>query len=124
MKNKQNGNFEDSGQIKLALTADFKPYNNKGVYYRKFGNIVEIRGEISPAKAGTGSTTRLIVATLPEGVRPSTMIFTVCSASGLNRHEVAVYGNGDITTSRFGTSTYGNYSPDTWLTFYVSYVLG
>lgn len=77
--------LDDSGWKNATLTSNFNAYSNissNTPQYRKVGNIVEIRGVVSPKSNLTGSTTGVTIFTLPTGYRPSNAIFEICQGSG------------------------------------------
>ncbi len=63
--------IEDTDWIDATLTSAFKAYKDRedgNPKYRKFGNLVEIRGIVTPKKtiSDTGNTTKIF--TLPKRI--------------------------------------------------------
>lgn len=103
-----------------TLTSNFNAYSNissNTPQYRKVGNIVEIRGVVSPKSNLTGSTTGVTIFTLPTGYRPSNAIFEICQGSGKNVWLLTINSNGTVQFSRYGTNANATASTSAWLCF-------
>jgi hypothetical protein len=112
--------LDDSGWKNATLTSNFNAYSNissNTPQYRKVGNIVEIRGVVSPKSNLTGSTTGVTIFTLPTGYRPSNAIFEICQGSGKNVWLLTINSNGTVQFSRYGTNANATASTSAWLCF-------
>lgn len=118
--------YRDTPWINLALDTAWTYYNNdvsNTPKYRVKGDVVEIRGQISPTTAHVTSNTRETIATLPSGVRPSSDIYVICQGSGKATWLFSVQKTGEITLSRYGVSSNDTVPLNAWLPFQVTYIL-
>lgn len=95
------------------------------VRYRKNGNVVEVRGIVTPTVDVAGNTTIHELFTLPEGYRPSSPIYVVCQGSGNCTWLLRVNNNGDVGFSRYrngDTSTTA--ATGVWLPFQATFIEG
>lgn len=71
--------------------------------YRKYGNLVEIRGAAKPTTnvTLTNNDTSYVIATLPTKCRPSKMITLLCHGSGLCIWRCLIKPDGTINVSRY-----------------------
>ena len=110
----------DSGWKTATLTNNFKPYDNdddKIPQYRKSGNIVEIKGEVSPKETIKGSNDEYTIFTFSDGFRPDTSVTKLCQGSGSNKWLLTIRNNGDVNFSRYGTNSLADASSSAWLVF-------
>lgn len=116
---------DDTGWQTLTLTSDFHTYEDSSPnipMYRKVGKVVEIVGAIAPTSE-IPSDTNKIIATLPEGYRPSKNRYFICQGSGRNIWTLYVYPNGSIVFARYGSSAYVAASTSVWLPFNVTFLV-
>ena len=114
-----------SGWKNLTLDDAFALYNasaNNQPKYRVNGNIVTVKGVVSPKVAYTSSATKVTIAgTLPEILRPDYALSFVCQGSGLNRWTCGIETNGTITASRYGITDNVSVPTTAWLIFNCTY---
>lgn len=116
---------DDTGWQTLTLTSDFHTYEDSSPnipMYRKVGKVVEIVGAIAPTSEIPSGTNK-IIATLPEGYRPSKNRYFICQGSGRNIWTLYVYPDGRIIFARYGSSAYGAASTSVWLPFNVTFLV-
>lgn len=116
---------DDTGWQTLTLTSDFHTYEDSSPnipMYRKVGKVVEIVGAIAPTSEIPSGTNKLI-ATLPEGYRPSKNRYFICQGSGRNIWTLYVYSDGSIVFARYGSSAYAAASTSVWLPFNVTFLV-
>lgn len=105
------------------LTSDFKIYDGADpIQYRKVGNVVEVCGQLAPVSTLPGSSTAVIMFTLPEGYRPNKTRYFVCQGSGTNKWVLTVYTSGNVGFSRYGVTESIECTPDRWLPFNVMFM--
>lgn len=118
----------DTGWIPLELTSDFVPYNNVSSNkpeYRMIGNIVHLRGNVSPVSVITGGSSRKTICTLPEQVRPSEVEYFVVQGSSENIWLLDITGAGEVRFSRYRNGgSYEDASTSAWLPFAVTFFAG
>lgn len=118
--------YRDTAWTNLTLDSAWTYYNNdvnNTPKYRVKGDVVEIRGQISPVTAHATSNTRETIATLPTGARPSNDIYVLCQGSGKATWLFSVQTTGEITLSRYGVSTNDTVPLNAWLPFQVTFLL-
>lgn len=107
------------------IKTDFKIYEGAApVQYRKVGNVVEVCGVLAPVKTLPGSTSAVVMFTLPEGYRPNTIRYFVCQGSNTNKWLLSVDPNGDVGFSRYGVTEPVECAPDSWLPFNAMFIAG
>ena len=111
--------------VDLTLDDGFALYNGAAAnqpQYRVSGNIVAVRGSVSPKTAYTSGTTKVTIASgIPAEYRPENALSFVCQGSGLNRWTFGVETNGTITISRYGITENAAVQTNTWLVFHCTY---
>lgn len=121
----RNGITVDCEWVDLVLDSGFNLYaGNAGNQpkYKATGNVVTIKGSVSPVNEYTSSTDKIIIASgIPERYRPPYAMPFVCQGSGMNRWTLTVETNGNITESRYGTTTATTVPTNAWLAFSVTY---
>lgn len=58
------------------------------------------------------------------GYRPAKECYTLCQGSGKNTWLLTVKTNGEVTFSRYGTTSIGQVTTDTWLPFNFCFFAG
>ena len=114
----------DSGWKIAELSSNFKPYDNNEnnkVRYRRIGNMVQIKGIVSPKSTIEGSTAMKTIFNLPDGFKPSVNTYQICQGTGMNRWLLTVYTTGEVGFSRYGTNNLTDASTTVWLPFNVVY---
>ena len=113
----------DTEWIPLQLT-NFKEYDaTTQPEYRVKGNVVEIRGTISPLIAHSSSANRETFARIPQAIAPSKTIYRVCQGSGKATWLFTIQEDGQLQFSRYGVSSYENVTTTAWLVFDEIYVI-
>lgn len=116
-----------SGWKNLTLDSTFSLYNGSAANqpkYRVNGNIVTVKGVVSPNTAYTSSTTKVTLASgIPEYLRPDFALAFICQGSGLNRWTCGIETNGTITISRYGITENASVPTSAWLIFNCTYSL-
>lgn len=109
----------------LTLDANFQAYNsvaNNNPVYRINGNMVTIRGTVSPKTAFTSSATKVVFASgIPAGFRPPYDVYFVCQGSSMARWTCSVEPEGTLSIGRYGSTEYLSVPTSAWLTFCVTY---
>ena len=113
--------------VNLTLDDGFVLYNGTAVnqpQYRVNGNLVTVRGSVSPKTAYTSGTTKVTIASgIPAEYRPENALSFVCQGSGMNRWTLGVETNGTITVSRYGITEGVSVATTAWLVFHCTYSL-
>lgn len=120
-----NEEIEGKGWNNLTLTSDFHAYedtSSKTPKYKKTGKLVEIIGEIAPTSNIPAGENK-IIATLPEGYRPSGNRYFICQGTGRAIWTLYVYSDGRVIFSRYGKSEYADASTNVWLPFNVMFLV-
>lgn len=128
---RQNIGIEDTGWQELVLNAsDFKIYNNSTSntpVYRKIGNIVQIKGIVSPVNSTNvlGTTNPVQIGTIPADCAPSVIgIYTVCHGSGNAVWLLDVTTDGVVRASRYATGeTSTTPTTSAWMPFTITYFI-
>ena len=116
--------LDDTGWIDATLTSKFTLYNADSVcQYRKIGKYVKLRGEVKPTAAISGSLTGVVMFTLPTEFIPSQPCNFVCQGSSVNKWLMQVSANGNVSFSRYGTSSLAQAGTNAWLPFDVGYLI-
>lgn len=114
-----------SGWKNLTLDDGFALYNGTAAnqpMYRINGNLVTVKGAVSPKTAYTSSATKVTIASgILSEVRPDEAVSFVCQGSGMNRWTFGVETNGTITISRYGTTENASVPTTAWLIFHCTY---
>lgn len=121
----QNLDEKDSGWQIATLTTNFNVYNSDSKNtprYRKIGNMVNIRGIVTPTTSLASNVDQTIF-TLPNGYIPSMEVRMICQGSGANRWLCSVLGDGKVAASRYGTTSMDNMTSGTWLPFNITYFI-
>lgn len=113
----------DTGWQEVTFTSNFKAYSDAtSVYYRKIGKLVQICGSASPTKELTSDTSKIDMATLPEGFRPNTDLVSVCQGSGTNIWTCRITAAGVLSAERYRSgNTYVNMTTGNWLPINMTY---
>lgn len=111
---------KDTGWITATLESSFKVYSDSGndmPQYRKFGNLVEIKGIITPKKTISKSTNSVKIFTLPDDFIPNVNHQQICQGSGKNTWLLTVGMDGIVSFSRYGTTSSIDVEAGTWMPF-------
>lgn len=114
--NEQGNNVES-----LTLNSAFTVYNSDSkVEIERAGIMRDIRGTIKPTSqiAAGGTAT---ITTLKAKDCPPYRLTQVCQGSGLNKWLLTIETNGQVTFSRYGTSSNISCPTNAWLIFHVMY---
>lgn len=119
--------FTGSDWTALTLGNQFQVYNGVAANqprYKAIGQMVEIRGVVSPKAALTSSTTQYTIASgIPAALRPDINRVYRCQGSGINTWLFIITTSGTLTVSRYGTNAYADMAAGTWLPFAVTYFI-
>ena len=119
--------FSGSEWVDLTLDSAFVLYNGTAAnqpQYKAIGEMVFVRGVVSPAAAFDSSGSLVTIATgIPTALRPPYNMSFICQGSGINRWLCTVTTGGAIAISRYGTTANANVPVNAWLTFAVSYFI-
>ena len=119
--------FSGSDWVDLTLDPDFVVYNGTASnkpQYKAVGEMVFVRGVVSPAAAYTSSGSLVTIATgIPAALRPPYNMSFICQGSGLNRWLCSITTGGAVTISRYGITANDEVPANAWLTFAVNYVV-
>ena len=111
----------------LTLDSAFQEYNGNDSYkprYKAYGNIVTVRGVVSPKSEFTSSASLITMASgLPEALRPKIQLSFVCQGSGFNRWQCIIGTDGTISMSRYGITAAADVPTSAWLTFCCTYIV-
>ena len=121
---------------KYTNANDTSPYPPKGVYFKKYGKMIEVYGAITPTKDIQGSTDEHIICYIPADYMPEYTITRVCQGSNgakwllrVRPADNADNTNARLTFSRYGISRYNNSSDylkapaGSWLTFHETWLI-
>jgi len=113
--------------IDLEYTSDFKCYSDNILFSpkcRKIGEVISVRGILSPTKILTNQGTELLMFTLPALYSPRFMPrYFVCHGSGSNKWLLTVKENGNVMISRYGTTSFIDIPENAWLPFDVTFMI-
>jgi hypothetical protein len=112
----------------LTLEDNFKNYNDVAANapkVKRCGNVVCVRGIITPKQAFTSDASSLTFASgIPEAWRPAIAQQCVCQGSSMNKWLLSVSTSGTLAISRYGTTTVGTSCPaGAWLPFSFTYII-
>jgi hypothetical protein len=114
-----------SGWKNLTLDSAFALYNGTAAnqpQYRINGNLVTVKGCVSPKEAYTSSATKVTIASgIISEVRPDAALSFICQGSGMNRWTLGIETNGTITISRYGVAENISVPTTAWLVFHCTY---
>ena len=101
----------DSGWREVTFKSGYTKYNNStSVYIRRKGDIVELNGVWKPTSKKNASYDHVPFASIPDELKPTKPVNTICFGQGKNTYMLTVNGN-TLYWSRYGVST--NASLDT-----------
>lgn len=117
----------DTGWKTATLTSSFKTYSGNtenALKYRRKGNVVYVKGVVTPTATLTGGTDNVNITTLPAGYRPAVQQNFVCQGSGTAIWLCTVTSAGIIRFARYRTGdTWANAAANTWLPIDISFIL-
>lgn len=112
----------DTGWVSVSYTdtAKIGPYSGGGIWVRRIGKQVYLRGMSSPVAAGSiTSTAGIAFATLPAEFTPSLEAQFVCQGSGSERWNLRVQTSGTLWAQRYS----GTQAANAWLPHFVSWAV-
>lgn len=119
---------EDSGWKYVTLNSVVVPYDANEGYtprYRKIGNLVQIKGTISPSSNSNsfGSSGGAAIFTMPAGYRPSVVpITSIFQGTSTSFFAMSINTAGVATLSRYRDETgYVTPTTTTWMPFHFEY---
>lgn len=112
----------------LTLADGFTVYGNAETnkpQYKQIGNLVMIKGVISPTATITSSTSSIsMLSGLPSEARPTGPdLQYICQGSALNKWLCTITTGGAVKISRYGDSDYVNPTASTWLPINILYMV-
>lgn len=122
----------DTGWQNLTLSSNFEAYNNSPAnlpVYRVIGNIVQIKGNISPASTtvcgNLNGATYVPIGSLPDDIIPPLIpVYTVQHGSGADLWLSVVSTDGTLYATRYaGGSAYTSPITTTWMPFSITYLI-
>lgn len=117
--------FSGSDWVDMTLSNNFVVYNGSAAnkpQYKAIGEMVFVRGVVSPAAAYDSTGSLVTIATgIPPALRPPYNMSFICQGSGINRWLCSITTAGAVAISRYGTTANANVPANAWLTFAVSY---
>lgn len=115
----------DTGWTNLTLGSEFQQYGTgNAVRYRKIGDIVEVRGIVTPTADIAGGTDMHTIATLPSGARPVESLYTICQGSSNCTWLFRVNNTGTLDFSRYRNgNTTATAAAGTWLPFQMTFMV-
>lgn len=127
----ENGANIDTGWQEVTLnTTNFKAYNDtssNAPIYRRVGNMVQIKGIISPVNNtnSVGSTTVTEIGTIPVDCAPSTLtVYAVCHGSNNAIWLLNVTPSGMIGAARYAIGeTSSTPITSAWMPFSITYLI-
>lgn len=116
----------DTGWVYPSLSDKFKVYSLgvSEVRYRRIGDIVYIRGAVTPTvEIASGEITTIF--TLPAGYRPSDLnVNVIMQGTGMNRWCLSINTGGAVNAQRYGISENSKIPEGTWMNIDVAFPLG
>ena len=117
----------DTGWKTATLTSDFETYaSNAGntLKYRRKGNVVYVKGVVTPKATLAGGTDTYTITTLPDGYRPGTQWNYVCQGSGAAVWLCTVTAAGLVRFARYRMgNAWADAAANTWLPIDISFIL-
>lgn len=108
----------------ITLNSEFIVYEGgTSPKCRKKNGLVEIVGQIAPSANLPGSSTAVVIGTLPYGYAPNSTRYYICQGSGTNKWLFTVYANGNFGFSRYGVTQSIECTTENWLPFNVVYTI-
>ena len=119
----------DSGWKNCTLQSGFGRYNSTQapLQIRRIGNVVHLRGAITPTAAVTPSSeTSTAVAVIDSVFRPSYAEYVINQGSGANRFILSITPSGNIYISRYSNDTTVNkeITAGAWLNCFATWFIG
>lgn len=117
--------IESTSPTNVTLNSATKAYSSGMTpKYRKWGNVVNVYGAVSP-KSEVAASGSLTIGSLPSGYRPSLDSTWLCQGSGNAVWALAIDSNGTMTASRYrnGASVNAAIPTNAWLIFNVTYIV-
>lgn len=127
---KWDGTVERAGDVpwtNLPLSSGWKAYSAAWTpKYRRVGQVVEVRGAVSPTATTTIGNSDLTFGTLPQGCRPEVTVVQLCQSSSVKIWACSITSSGDVRTGRLRTmnsTSYQSAGTDEWLVFHITFLL-
>ena len=117
----------DTGWKNATLTSSFETYSGNtenALKYRRKGNVVYVKGVVTPTATLTGGTDNVNITTLPAGYRPVVQQNFVCQGSGTAIWLCTVTSGGVVRFARYRTGDkWADATANTWLPIDISFIL-
>ena len=116
----------DTGWKTATLTSEFETYaGNAGntLKYRRKGNVVHVKGVVTPKATLAGGTDNHTITTLPDGYRPVTQCNYLCQGSGAAVWLCTVTAAGLVRFARYRMgNAWADAAANTWLPIDISFI--
>ena len=96
----------DSGWQEVTFEPGYARFNDSmSVYIRRKGDLVELTGVWKPTSNKSATSTPTAFASIPNELKPTKAVNTICSGQGKNTYILTVDTNGELKWSRYGINT-------------------
>lgn len=104
--------------------SDANTYPAEGLILRKWQNIYELIGALTPAKTLTGNSGATYeIAKINSNDAPQQKLVQICQGSGKYIWDLVILPDGTISFTRYRVGdTYANPEPNTWLPIYATWM--
>lgn len=103
--------------------SDANTYPTKGLVLRRWQNMYELIGALTPVKTLNGSGDAYEIAKINSIYAPKYKLVKLCQGSGKTNWTLVIYPDGTITFSRYRLGdSYQNPGPNTWLPIYATWM--
>nr|DAV20172.1 MAG TPA: protein of unknown function DUF859 [Caudoviricetes sp.] len=116
--------MNDREWTNIPLSAEFKAYDTEQIpQYRIKGNVVEIKGAVSPVASYASTNERKTFGNIPSKYAPQTAIYLLCQGSSMASWLFSIQPTGALTISRYGKTALEEVPINAWLPFQATYTL-
>lgn len=96
----------DSDWQEVTFKPGYSSYSDSlSVYIRRKGDLVELTGIWKPTSTKSASSNPVPFASIPDELKPTKPVNTVCFGQGKNTYMLTVKADADVCWSRYGTNT-------------------
>ena len=96
----------DTGWQEVTFEPGYARYNDSSsVYIRRKGDLVELTGVWKPTSTKSASNIPVVFASIPDELKPTKAVNTVCFGQGKNTYMLTVDTDTTLCWSRYGTTT-------------------
>ena len=114
------GGAADTGWVGITFEAGYQQFDSSDAFkcqVRRIGGIVYTRGLMRPTSGSFASSTTHVVATMPSGFRPASVIYAAMGGNFSFDTASVVYRNSgivEVRTSAGGTPPYIGFGGTSW----------